>query len=124
MTPAGWSSPVVSGCLFCRIVQRELPATIVAEERDVLAFRDINPQAPTHLLVVPKTHIEQLSDLAESTAPLLSHAVLLANRLAREAGVGESGYRIVINCGPHAGQSVDHMHLHLLGGRAMKWPPG
>jgi histidine triad (HIT) family protein len=114
----------VSGCLFCRIVQRELPATIVAEERDVLAFRDINPQAPTHLLVIPKIHVAQLSDLTESAAPLLSRAVLLANRLAREAGVGESGYRIVINCGPHAGQSVDHMHLHLLGGRAMKWPPG
>lgn len=114
----------MSGCLFCRIVQREIPATIVAEERDLVAFRDINPQAPTHLLIIPKAHIEQLSDLTESTSPFFSHAVLLANRLAREAGVGESGYRIVANCGPHAGQSVDHVHVHLLGGRAMKWPPG
>ncbi len=114
----------MSRCLFCRIIQRDVSAAIVAEEHDMLAFRDINPQAPTHLLVVPKTHIEQLSDLTELTASFVSHGVLLANRLAREAGVAESGYRIVINCGPHAGQSVDHVHLHLLGGRAMKWPPG
>ena len=90
----------------------------------MLAFRDINPQAPTHLLVIPKTHIERVSDLTDATAPSLSHAVLLANRLARDAGVAESGYRIVINCGAQAGQSVDHMHVHLLGGRAMAWPPG
>ena len=89
----------------------------------MLAFRDINPQAPTHLLIIPKTHIAQLSDLTESTASLVEHGVLLANRLAREAGVAESGYRIVMNCGGHAGQSVDHLHLHLLGGRAMTWPP-
>ena len=123
MRPAGVVS-VVSGCLFCRIVQRELPATIVAEERDMVAFRDIHPQAPMHLLIIPKMHVERLCDLTESTSSLVSHAVLLANRLAREAGVGESGYRIVINCGSDAGQSVDHVHVHLLGGRAMKWPPG
>ena len=90
----------------------------------MLAFRDINPQAPTHLLIIPKTHIAQLSDLTESTVSFVDHGVLLANRLAREAGVAESGYRIVMNCGAHAGQSVDHLHLHLLGGRAMTWPPG
>ena len=90
----------------------------------MLAFRDVNPQAPTHLLVIPKTHIARLSDLTDSTTPVLNSAVLLANRLAREAGVSESGYRIVINCGPHAGQSVDHLHVHVLGGRSLAWPPG
>lgn len=111
-------------CLFCRIVQRTLPAQIVTEDDELLAFKDINPQAPTHLLIIPKRHVATVAELTADTAPLMTRGVLLANRLATQAGIAESGYRIVINCGTGAGQSVFHVHLHLLGGRPMRWPPG
>ena len=111
-------------CLFCKIAQGKLGAEIVAEDNEIVAFKDINPQAPTHLLIVPKAHITQLSELTESTAPLVAKAVLTANRLAKQEGIAERGYRLVLNCGPQAGQSVLHIHLHLLGGRPMRWPPG
>jgi len=114
----------MSDCLFCRIAQRQLPATIVAEDDQVLAFKDTNPQAPTHVLIIPKAHLEKLSDLTEATAQVLVKAVALANRLAKQEGISETGYRLVVNCGPQAGQSVWHLHLHLLGGRPMRWPPG
>lgn len=112
------------GCLFCRIAQRKLPAEIVAEDDEVLAFKDLNPQAPTHLLVIPKSHIARVSDLTPETARVVGQTVLMANRLAQQSGIAEPGYRLVMNCGPQAGQSVWHLHLHLLGGRPMKWPPG
>ncbi|HAM41491.1 MAG TPA: histidine triad nucleotide-binding protein [Candidatus Omnitrophica bacterium] len=111
-------------CLFCRIVQRTLPAQIVTEDDELLAFKDINPQAPTHLLIIPKRHLATVSELTAESAPLMAKGMLLADRLAKQAGIAESGYRVVINCGAGAGQSVFHIHLHLLGGRLMRWPPG
>lgn len=114
----------MSECLFCRIVQRALPADIVAEDDHVLAFHDVNPQAPTHVLIVPKTHIPAVSDLTEANGPVMTRAVLMANRLATQLGLADHGYRLVVNCGEQAGQSVRHLHVHLLGGRAMRWPPG
>lgn len=113
-----------SGCLFCRIVNRKIPADIVTEEDGLLVFRDINPQAPVHLLIIPTQHIPRLSDITEVNAHMLSKALLLANRLAHQNNLSENGYRIVINNGREAGQSVFHLHLHLLGGRPMRWPPG
>lgn len=110
-------------CLFCRIVNRTLPADIVAETEGLLAFKDIHPQAPTHLLVIPTEHIPSLSELTEAHTLLMGRAVQFANRLARQYQV-QTGYRLVVNCGAEAGQSVWHLHLHLLGGRSFRWPPG
>ena len=114
----------MSECLFCRITRREIPADIVAEDHEMVAINDTNPQAPTHILIVPKTHIAKVSDLTETTAQVMAHATVMANRLAKQLGIAEVGYRLVVNCGSQAGQSVWHLHLHLLGGRPMRWPPG
>ena len=112
-----------SDCLFCRIVAREIPAEIVHETDTTLALRDINPQAPTHVVVIPKAHLASAVDLAGD--PALSAAVLATGaEIARREGVAESGYRLVFNTGPDAGQSVFHVHLHVLGGRSLNWPPG
>ncbi len=111
-------------CLFCKIATRQIPAEIVGEMDGLVAFKDINPQAPTHLLIVPTTHIPTIADATESHTAMIGNAVHFANRLARQFQLGESGYRLVINCGAGAGQSVWHMHLHLLGGRPFRWPPG
>ncbi len=109
-------------CLFCRIVAREIPAQIVAETEWCLAFRDISPQAPTHVLIVPKVHVDSL---AEVTDPLLAGQVaLLAAEVARTLGVEAAGYRVVMNTGADGGQTVQHLHAHLLAGRALHWPPG
>ena len=113
-----------AGCLFCRIVNRTLPADVVAETEGLLAVKDINPQAPTHLLILPTEHIPTLADTTEAHTVLLGKAIHFANRLARQYQVEQSGYRVVINCGPGAGQSVFHLHLHVLGGRLFRWPPG
>ena len=109
-------------CLFCRIVRGEIPAKLVAESPECVAFRDVNPQAPTHVLVIPREHVASLD--AATDAELLGHMSLMAAQVARDEGIAESGYRTVINTGRDAGQTVHHIHLHLLGGRAMKWPPG
>jgi len=109
-------------CLFCRIVDGEIPADIVADAEDALAFRDINAQAPSHFLVMPKRHIASL-DSADDPVEL-GRLMLLAARVARDQGLAESGYRVVVNTNKHGGQTVDHLHLHILGGRQMKWPPG
>jgi histidine triad (HIT) family protein len=114
----------MSDCLFCKIAQRQIPAAIVAETDRVVAFKDINPQAPVHLLVIPKTHVPKVSDLSGHTLPILADLVAAANQLAAQHGLVDDGYRLVINCGPQAGQTVWHLHLHLLGGRPMRWPPG
>lgn len=114
----------MSECLFCKIIRREIKADIVSEDDHILAFRDINPQAPVHILIVTKKHIARISDLDEKKATLLAPLFLAANRLARQEKIMESGYRLVINCNPGAGQSVFHLHLHLLGGRIFSWPPG
>lgn len=111
-------------CLFCKIVDRELPAHIVYEDERVLAFEDINPQAPTHLLIIPKKHIATLNDLAENDEALLGRLPLVAARLARERGFAEAGYRVVMNCNDQGGQTVYHIHMHLMGGRRFTWPAG
>ena len=103
---------------------KEVPAKIVFEDGQLLAFHDIHPMAPVHLQIIPKRHIARVSDLTQETVEVLGQLVLTANRLAVETGVAEPGYRLVINCNPAAGQSVYHLHLHLLGGRSMSWPPG
>ena len=109
-------------CLFCRIVRKEIPAKIVAETEECVAFRDITPQAPVHILIVPRRHVPTLSH-ADDPA-MIGQLALLAADLAKKEGIAESGYRTVINTNSDAGQTVFHVHLHLLGGRAMRWPPG
>ena len=109
-------------CLFCRIVRREIPATIVAETEDCVAFRDINPQAPVHVLVVPRRHVESLNDASDPH--LIGRLGIVAAEIARKEGIADSGYRAVINTNADAGQTVFHIHLHLLGGRHLGWPPG
>ncbi len=110
--------------IFKRIIDREIPADIVYEDERCLAFRDIMPQAPVHLLVIPKKEIPSTNAIAEEDADLIGHLFLTVRKIAAEQGVAESGYRIVLNCGPDATQTVPHLHLHLLGGRKMAWPPG
>lgn len=110
--------------LFERIIRREIPADIVFENHEILAFRDINPQAPVHVLIIPKRRIATLNDLSEADADLVGRLVLVARSIASDEGLSEDGYRLVFNCNDHGGQSVFHIHLHLLGGRQMGWPPG
>ncbi len=114
----------MSECLFCRIVKGEISATIVHRDDQVVAFRDINPQAPTHVLLVPVKHVESISDLSPEDDALIGHIVRVAGQLAAAEGMAESGYRLVANTGLEAGQSVNHVHFHLLGGRKLTWPPG
>lgn len=111
-------------CIFCRIIDRGIPSKIVFENDSVLAFEDVSPQAPTHILVIPKRHIARMSDLGEPEIRLVGEMVLAATRIAREAGIESSGYRIVLNCNEDAGQEVFHIHMHLMGGRKFSWPPG
>ena len=111
-------------CIFCGIVDRSLPTELIYEGEQIVAFRDITPQAPTHVLIVPRAHVESVADLNETHTAVLGEMFLAANTIARQEGIGESGYRLVFNCGRAAGQSVDHLHLHLLGGRKLGWPPG
>lgn len=110
-------------CLFCRIVRGEIPARVVHQDELVLAFRDIAPQAPTHILLIPREHLADVRDLTDAHGPLLVRLMIAAARLAADEGLG-GGYRLVTNTGPDAGQSVAHLHWHLLGGRPMHWPPG
>lgn len=111
-------------CLFCDVVSGEQDADVVAEGEEWLAFRDINPQAPTHVLIVPKRHVGSVDELEDGDRGLAGELLLAARRVARREGVADEGYRLVTNVGRRAGQSVFHLHLHLLGGRSMKWPPG
>jgi len=110
--------------LFCAIVAGEIPATTVLETDRILAFRDINPQAPTHVLVIPKEHYPDVSALAAADGGLLGEVITGVRRVAETEGVSEHGYRVVFNTGAHAGQTVPHVHGHLLGGRSLTWPPG
>ncbi len=114
----------MTDCIFCKIVAGELPATIVHETERVVAFRDIDPQAPVHVLVVPRRHIATLHDVADEDGDLVGEIFQVARRVADNEGIAETGYRTVFNCGGHGGQDVYHLHLHLLGGRQMAWPPG
>lgn len=111
-------------CLFCKIAAKEIPAKIVHEDEELVAFEDISPQAPVHLLVIPRQHISRLNDLEPEHDELVGKIVRLAKKLAKERDIDQAGYRVVMNCNEGAGQSVFHIHLHLLGGRAMQWPPG
>jgi histidine triad (HIT) family protein len=114
----------MADCLFCKIITREIPASIVYEDDRILGFTDINPQAPTHVLVVPKRHIESLNELAPSDDGIVGEVVRRAAAIAKDRGISAGGYRTVFNTNRDAGQTVFHIHLHLLGGRSMHWPPG
>jgi histidine triad (HIT) family protein len=111
-------------CLFCKIAKKEIPAKVLFEDDELLAFSDIKPVAPTHALVIPKRHVESLNHATLEDAALLGRMLLAARRVAKEGGIETTGWRAVINNGPNAGQSVFHVHVHVLGGRAMEWPPG
>jgi histidine triad (HIT) family protein len=111
-------------CLFCGIVEKKIASRIVFEDDRALAFKDVNPQAPTHILIIPKQHLVSLNSIAEADREIMGHLFYLAQQIAKEQGIDKSGYRTVINTGKDAGQSVFHLHLHLLGGRPMAWPPG
>lgn len=111
-------------CLFCKIAKGELESKIVYQDEKVLAFEDIDPKAPHHILIIPKDHIATVNDIASNQAELIGHMVLTAKQLASELNIAEEGYRLVMNCNAGGGQAVYHIHMHLLGGRAMHWPPG
>ncbi|MFN3306103.1 MAG: histidine triad nucleotide-binding protein [Candidatus Kapaibacteriota bacterium] len=110
--------------IFSKIIRKEIPADIVYEDNDVLAFKDIAPQAPVHILIIPKKEIPTVNEIEEGDATLIGKLFLVAKQLATKFGISESGYRLVINCNKDAGQAVYHLHLHLLGGRKFSWPPG
>lgn len=114
----------MANCVFCKIASGEIVSKIVYSDEIAVAFRDQNPQAPTHILFIPRKHVPSLSDLSSEDEAVLGHIVRVASQVAETEGVSESGYRLVANCGPNAGQSVDHVHFHLLGGRRFAWPPG
>ena len=114
----------MENCLFCKIASGEIDAEIVYSDEHLFAIKDINPQAPTHLLIIPKKHIRTIMDVEDSDKELLGSVYTLAKKLAQDNDLESSGYRVVVNCGSGAGQSVFHIHFHLLGGRPMKWPPG
>ena len=111
-------------CLFCKIIDGQIDSDIVYEDEQVIAFKDINPQAPTHILIAPKKHISTLLDLEEADNQLIGHIYQVANKLAKEEGIAEDGFRVVSNCKEAGGQTVFHIHYHLLGGRDLQWPPG
>ncbi len=114
----------MADCLFCRIAAHEIPSQIVAEDDQVLAFRDINPQGPVHILVIPKRHVANVAAAGADDEALLGHLLRIGAQIAAAEGVAESGYRLVFNRGPHAGEAVPHLHLHVIGGRPLAWPPG
>lgn len=111
-------------CIFCKIAQKEIPAKLAFENERLVAFHDLFPQAPTHVLIIPKTHYNTLNHIPPEETPLLGEMIAAATQLAKDLNVAESGYRVVMNCNPDGGQSVYHIHLHLLAGRHMAWPPG
>lgn len=111
-------------CIFCRIAAGEIPAKVVREDEATIAFRDIDPKAPTHVLVIPRRHIPSVNALTEVDAELMGRLFVAAKEVAEAEGIAGTGYRLVMNTGPDAGQSVDHIHLHVLGGRGLAWPPG
>jgi histidine triad (HIT) family protein len=113
-----------SSCIFCKIARREVPADILRESDRVVAFRDLDPKAPTHILLIPKEHIVSIADVEDDHGALLADIAQAAAHLARTEGIDQTGWRLLTNVGPDAGQSVFHLHFHLLGGRAMGWPPG
>ncbi len=111
-------------CIFCKIINKEIPASMVFEDEKIIAFNDINSQAPIHILLIPREHFASLNDIPEEKKNILSHLLLKARQIAQEKGIAEKGYRIVLNTEKDSGQEVFHIHFHLLGGRRMHWPPG
>ena len=111
-------------CLFCKIIARTIPAAFVYEDELVVAFDDINPQAPTHTLIIPRKHMTSIAEAQDSDVGLLGRMMLAGNTIARQKGIADAGYRLVVNTGVHGGQTVFHLHLHILGGRHLAWPPG
>ncbi|MBS4536881.1 histidine triad nucleotide-binding protein [Clostridium sp. D2Q-11] len=111
-------------CIFCKIINKEIPSEIVYEDELILAFNDIEAKAPTHILVIPKKHIPSLNDLKEEDSKIISHIFSIIPKVAEKNGINKSGYRVVNNCGKDGGQTVDHIHFHVLGGRNLTWPPG
>ncbi len=114
----------MNDCIFCKIIDGKIPSERVYEDDDVLAFRDLNAQAPLHVLIIPKTHIATINDLDAANAAIIGKLYLTAKKIALDEGYADNGYRVVMNCGEEAGQSVFHIHLHLLAGRPLSWPPG
>ena len=111
-------------CIFCKIAKKEIPSKIVYEDDKIIGFEDINPQAPVHILIIPKEHIPMINDVEEKHSQLIGDMIIRAKKIAKEKGIAETGYRLVFNNGKNAGQEVFHIHLHLLGGRSFVWPPG
>jgi histidine triad (HIT) family protein len=122
--PTRFNEMPENNCLFCRMTTKEIPVGFVYQDERAIVIRDINPQAPSHLLVIPLEHLESLDEASKKHEPLLGHLLRVAARVANDEGLAESGYRTVINTGAGAGQSVFHLHVHVLGGRPMSWPPG
>ncbi|MDI6641489.1 MAG: histidine triad nucleotide-binding protein [Elusimicrobiota bacterium] len=114
----------MSNCIFCQIVQKKIKSNIVYEDKEIVAFRDINPQAPVHILIVPKKHIEKVLDMSSEDELLIGKIYTTLKQIAKSESTAETGFRIVVNCGLDAGQEVQHLHFHLLGGRKFSWPPG
>lgn len=114
----------MKNCLFCQIAAKEVPSEIVYEDEDILAFKDINPAAPIHILVIPRKHISGITSLKEEDKEIVGKIYLAFSKIARETSIYQCGFRVVVNSGPDAGQAVDHIHFHLLGGRTLSWPPG
>lgn len=111
-------------CIFCKIIKGDIPSNLVFEDDKVICFKDINPEAPVHVLIVPKKHIESLNSLTDEDITIISHIYKVAKNIAKDLGIDNTGYRIVTNCGEDGGQSVNHVHFHMLGGRKLQWPPG
>ena len=114
----------MNNCIFCRIADKTLPSAIVFENDRILAFRDAKPEAPVHILIIPKKHIERITDIGPNEMDLVSQIAVIANQLARKEKIDQNGFRLVINCNKDGGQTVFHLHMHLLGGRILNWPPG
>jgi len=114
----------VTDCLFCKIANKEIPSNIVYENEKILVFKDINPEAPVHILIIPKVHMDSALELDESNSNIISHIFAIIPKLAKELGVDEKGFRVVTNIGEYGGQTVKHLHFHMLGGRNLSWPPG
>jgi len=114
----------MSDCIFCKVAHGEIPADKIYEDDKVIVFNDINPQSPVHFLVIPKEHISSIKEIDENNVSIISHIVLIIKKIAKEKGLDEKGYRIINNCGEYGGQTVEHLHFHVLGGRQLLWPPG
>lgn len=111
-------------CIFCKIIKKQIPCKMLYEDEKVIGFKDISPQAPVHVVIVPKKHISDLNCLNKDESEIIGHIFIVAKEIAKTLGIAESGYRVVSNCGEQGGQTVQHIHFHLLGGRMLKWPPG